>query len=187
MSTITGFSLTGLLVITLSLPGVFTRKLDPTVSKICIPHNDLLVKKYDPLTDSLSYKYLSNFSAYPDFPTETNGLLIIHKDSHFGDIPFRVTVPLTYNKLKANPAVLVLHGATGLNSFSSVVNNYKDFSAEQKRELSVKLLKDTALERNYIIIEAFADNRKSFNWLIIKDNVNNALHSIENFYQESKR
>ena len=49
MSTINSFSLTGLLIITLVLPCIFTRKLDTIIGKLPIPHNALSVKKYDPL------------------------------------------------------------------------------------------------------------------------------------------
>lgn len=142
------------------------------------------LRKDDSIDAKSCAELIVKYNNYGNYFSSNKSSLIYIKTEIFGTVPFRVTVPENYDQLKRYPAILILHGATGLGSFEYAKRKVKN--VEEERELGISAFKDYATKEKYVIIEAFSDNKKGFNWLLLKDNKNNALSVIDKFLRNLK-
>ena len=105
---------------------------------------------------------LSNWNTFPSVQGNRQYLFSFY-DSLFGEIPFRVFVPKTYNKTKRIPLLLLLHGAVGGSSFDQA-KDYLDSSSAVSKDAALDPLFNFFSKKDYIILMPIGDRVRKFDW-----------------------
>ena len=127
------------------------------------PGNAALIKELQLLASDngidadSALRTLSSWNKYPLLHGVNRYYLFSYKDPTIGTTPLKVFVPGNYTSDHASPAILILHGAVGISSFTDA---YKDTTADE--EFFYKYYG----EHNFIVIRPFADPAKKFDWVV---------------------
>ena len=104
-----------------------------------------------------AYKKLNNWSLYPALERAGREFIYYYIDSIFGKIPVRIYIPSDYNNAEKTPCVLMLHGATGVGTFTGI-DSLETFEPPS--------FFSALRNQNYIIIQPISDRDKHFNWAV---------------------